>query len=227
MWESISYIAPKQNYNGFQDEQDYEQRCKEWGLGGKNIKREFTYKSKDGEKSTTVTIDGYEVHGSHQTLVIRFLNDKLSCIHPAYLKEMQKSDFGKENMFESVNDKTPATKKEVAPTKKATKVEKTEESVSKAIVLPTDKVSFEATVKELTTRYNHFADKEEEIIIYENVRYGEDQINIGNAYSSVTKALAALELTPGTLISFDAKVVGNKKLNKDVIYKINNPSKIS
>lgn len=50
-----------------------------------------------------MTIKGFETYGNtdeFNTLVIEFQDGKLTCIHPAFLKEMQSSSFGKESLIQ-------------------------------------------------------------------------------------------------------------------------------
>src|SRR3954465_10102399 len=92
------YIPPKGDYETFRDDDYYREKLKEWGLPA--AKREFWYKEDNYQR--LVTIKGYETYGNtgeFNTLVIEFQDGNLTCIHPAYLKEMQQSSFGKESML--------------------------------------------------------------------------------------------------------------------------------
>src|SRR5688572_18029789 len=107
--ELTKYIPPKGEYETFRDVDHYKEKLKEWGLSSaKEAKREFWYKDRNYQRQ--VTIKGYETYGNAMdinTLVIEFQDGNLTCIHPAYLKEMQQSSFGKESMI------TEATEAEV------------------------------------------------------------------------------------------------------------------
>ena len=101
------YIPPKGDFEGFRDVEHYKEKLKEWGLSSaKEAKREFLFKERNYQR--VVTIKGYETYGKTEefnTLVIEFQDGNLSCIHPAYLKEMQQSSFGKESMLEVTEER--------------------------------------------------------------------------------------------------------------------------
>lgn len=92
--------------------------------------------------------------------------------------------------------------------------------------LPEDKVRMRATVKEFTTVPNHFADADDEVIVYEDVVIEEPVTELGSAWSSHSATLKKLELQPGDTLTFEAKVAAKKLTRHPVPYKINNPSKI-
>ncbi|MBM7693921.1 hypothetical protein JOC77_003365 [Peribacillus deserti] len=230
-------IGPRGDYYKFDDEQDYMKKLKDWGLvsaSAKSPKHEFHYKR---ENSTyTVMIKGYEISGAHETAVVSFTNDALHCVHPAYLKEMQSPSFGRESVINTGEDLTsgelpvslPVQEGEsTAPkTKTEPKAKKEKKPQIPVLDLPGDKVSFEAVVKEFTTKYNHFNETEEEIVILEQVKVtGDSPLEVGEAWCGYSKTLKKLELEIGNSLTFDAKIV-DRKLNKDIRYKINNPSKI-
>ncbi|WP_256238384.1 hypothetical protein [Bacillus sp. EB600] len=102
----IQYIPPRGVFELFRDDEHYKQMVKEWGLSAaKEAKKEFWYKEKDTQQ--LVTIKGYEIYGTSaefNTVVIEFDDGKLTCIHPAYLKEMQQASFGKESMWQEVKE---------------------------------------------------------------------------------------------------------------------------
>jgi len=54
---------------------------------------------------------------------------------------------------------------------------------------------------------------------------GENEIEIGDAWCGYSKTLKKLELVEGERLEFDGKIT-DKKMNKEVLYKLNNPSKI-
>jgi hypothetical protein len=230
------YIVPKGQFEIFESDEHYAEKWNEWNLGGKSPKKELWYKGNGYQR--LVTILGYEVHGSYNTLVIEFQDGNLTCINPAYLKEMQSGNFGKESDApeEATSEITPKPKEKKKPTipsVKTQKIEKVqvkeqqEKKVEKIkITLTDEKVHFTAKVKQFTTKFNHFNDKDEEVVLYEEVRImGLEEIELGEAWSSKSKSIEKVELAIGDKVEFDAKVVDNKKFNKDIIFKINNPSK--
>lgn len=218
----ILCIPPKGEYTVFQDEEHYAQKVREWGLSSaKAVKREFVYKTK--EAAETVTIKGYETYGvtgSFDTVVVAFPDGREGCVHPDYLKDMQTSTFAKAEKTETVESK-PAPK----PAPKQ--------------ILPTEKVSFTGTVKQFAASWNHFAEANEEVVIFEEVLIlGEEKREIGTAWCSHSKTLKKQELKAGQVLQFDGKIV-KKSLPKgkdaedealvfegQAPYKINNPSKI-
>lgn len=235
--EWIHYIEPKGVIIPFDSEDHYIEKGTEWKLfTARSVKREFLYKGAGNQ--TKVTIAGYEEYGNGlETIVVEFENGKQSCIHPAYLKEMQSTGFGKELLsgvgaepvMEEVPEKEPAFEMPDAvaaePVKKETqKVKKKKESKPK-LDLPADKVHFEATVKEFTAKMNHFTGEEDEVILLENVKVIEPELTIGDAWCGYSKTLKKAELQEGDKLEFDGKVV-EKKFNKEIKYKVNNPSKL-
>lgn len=243
------YLPPKGDYETFVDEAHYEEKVREWGL---SVKKEYWYKERTHQR--IVTIIGYEVYGKtgeHNTIVLEFQDGHLTCIHPAYLKEMQSPSFAKA----AISDTTvaPAKKKETTSkaaiektttteSKPAVKKEQPEKKAKKEkapkIELPTDKVHFTASVKQFALTWNHFNEENDEVVVLENVIIQqEDPVEIGLAWCSHSKTLKKLELEPGNVLEFDAKIV-KKKLAKGkdveeefitsdpVHYKINNPSKL-
>ncbi|PLT28440.1 hypothetical protein [Peribacillus deserti] len=230
-------IPPRGDYYKFEDDQDYSLKLKNWGLmsaSAKSAKKDFLYKRENSVY--TVAISGYEVSGDHETAVVSFENDALHCVHPAYLKEMQSPSFGRDsvlNISETVSAgeqsaSEPVQEGDISQLKarKEPKAKKEKKQQKPALDLPADKVSFEAAIKEFSTKYNHFNETEEEIIILEQVRIiGDSPLEVGEAWCGYSKTLKKLELEPGNSLTFDAKIV-DRKLNKDIRYKINNPSKI-
>ncbi|WP_223699999.1 hypothetical protein [Sutcliffiella deserti] len=251
------YLPPKGEFETFTDESHYQDKVREWGLSTtKEVKKQFWYK--DATYQRLVSIKGYEVYGKENdlyTIVIEFQDGNLSCIHPAYLKEMQSPNFGKAIPASSDKEETLAAvsveKKQptVAPSKnemkkafkqdkKAPKKEKVDKEKNEKLDLPLDKVHFTATVKQLALSWNHFNEENDEVVVLENVIIDQDNpINVGLAWCSHSKTLKKFELTPGEKLEFDGKIV-KKKLPKgkeieeefviedSVLYKVNNPSKI-
>jgi len=108
----------------------------------------------------------------------------------------------------------PAKSKEKKP--KATKLQ-----------LPEGKVTMTAVVKEFTTVPNHFADADDEVIVYESVVIVEpEHLEVGDAWSSLSATLKKFELEEGDTLRFDCKIVAKKLTRHPVPYKINNPAKI-
>jgi len=114
----------------------------------------------------------------------------------------------------SENKAAPAKSKEKKP--RATKLQ-----------LPEGKVTMTAVVKEFTTVPNHFADADDEVVVYESVVIVEPEyLEVGDAWSSLSATLKKLELEEGDLLRFDCKIVAKKLTRHPVPYKINNPAKI-
>jgi len=247
------YIPPQRDYETFRDVDHYKEKLKEWGLSSsKEAKKEFWYKERSYQRS--VTIKGFETYGraaEFNTLVVEFQDGNLSCIHPAYLKEMQQASFGKESMLKledreqeihventavdgSIeNTVVEAPKHESKPEPKKPKREKPIK-----IDLPIDKVHFTAKVKQFALTYNPFNEENDEVVVLENVRIEKDPpLELGLAWCSHSKTLKKFELTAGNLLKFDGKVAAKKLakgkdveeeflVDEAVLYKINNPSKI-
>jgi len=246
------YIPPKGDFEGFRDVEHYKEKLKEWGLSSaKEAKREFLFKERNYQR--IVTIKGYEIYGKteeYNTVVIEFQDGNLSCIHPAHLKEMQQSSFGKESMLEVTEKEpvileTPMTKvsdttdtKETESKPKKAKAVKPKKEKEPKIELPAEKVHFTATVKQFAMTYNPFNEENDEVVILENVQIiQEPPLELGLAWCSHSKTLKKFELAAGDVLEFDGKVA-KKKLQKGkdvpeefivevpVPYKVNNPSKI-
>lgn len=208
-------IPPKKEFISFESEKKYEEKGREWGLFNKTIKKEFLYKNKGNEYK--VVLKGFQPFPSFDVVIVEFEDGSLSCIHQSYLKEMQTTSFNNEI-------KVDKKKKEQTKNSNIDKEQKQskEKPQIKKIVLPTEKVLFEATIKEFNTKYNSFADKEEEIIIFEKVKFSDETFEAWCGYSNKLKKMS---LEVGSKMKFEAKIV-EKKFNKEIIYKINNPSKI-
>jgi hypothetical protein len=245
------YVPPKGDFEGFRDEEHYRAKLKEWGLSSaKEAKREFLFKERNYQR--VVTIKGYETYGKSDefnTLVIEFQDGNLSCIHPAFLKEMQSSSFGRESMLQveekdfSTSEQTIVTEKkeekqETKPEPKKAKAAKPKKEKEPKIELPPDKVHFTASVKQFALTYNPFNEENDEVVVLENVKIvQEPPIELGLSWCSHSKTLKKFELAPGDQLEFDGKVT-KKKLAKGkeieeefivdaaVLYKVNNPSKI-
>ncbi|MEH7074938.1 hypothetical protein [Neobacillus drentensis] len=113
--ELTKYIPPKGDYETFRDIDHYKEKLKEWGLSSaREAKKEFWYKDRNYQRM--VTIKGYETYGNAQdinTLVVEFQDGNLTCIHPAFLKEMQQSSFGKESLLTFDEKETTASEVEI------------------------------------------------------------------------------------------------------------------
>jgi hypothetical protein len=249
------YVSPKGDFIGFRDEDHYKVKLKEWGLSSaKEAKREFLFKERNYQR--VVTIKGYETYGKSDefnTLVIEFQDGNLCCIHPAFLKEMQASSFGKESMLQveekdfstaeqdtetEGQEEKPEPKLDAIPEPKKPKAAKPKKEKEPKIELPADKVHFTASVKQFALTYNPFNEENDEVVVLENVVIvQEPPIELGLAWCSHSKTLKKFELAPGDQLEFDGKVA-KKKLAKGkdveeefivdaaVQYKVNNPSKI-
>jgi hypothetical protein len=231
----VRYIPPIGEFQPFSDEDEYRVKGQEWGLfSGRSIKHEFSYKTNGFQGK--VKMVGYQTYGSgYDTIIVQFEDDQLSCIHPAYLKEMQSSNFGKERLSGTVvalvqNDE----KTEEAPVQQTliasnneNKPKRTKKEKQPKLDLPQEKVHFTAVIKEFTSKMNHFTGEEDEIILLENVRItSEEELFVGHAWCAYSKTLKKLELQEGDNLEFDGKIV-EKKFNKEILYKVNNPSKLA
>lgn len=238
-------LPPKGEFQTFADDAHYTEKVKEWGLSTtKEVKREFWYKT--SEQECKVTIKGYEIYGNNEdynTIVIEFEDGALSCIHPAYLKEMQSPSFTRSITADSEKlvavskkeTKSPSSKKTIAANEKTPQKEK---KSTKKIDLPSEKVHFTAEVQQFSYSWNHFNEENDEVVILKNVCIEEEPvIEIGLAWCSHSKTLKKFELSPGDKLEFAGKIVKKKLSNgknveeqylvsEPVPYKINNPSKI-
>ncbi|MEH7345581.1 hypothetical protein V7122_17145 [Bacillus sp. JJ1532] len=249
---SITYLPPKGTYETFVDENHYSEKVREWGLSTtKEVKKQFLYKEKNLQY--TVTVKGYEAYEKNNelnTIIIEFQDGSLCCIHPAYLKEMQASSFGKGTFTDAtaqgapsisqegqMEDKQPVENKSIEEIKEPKKKNEKKEKPVK-LELPEEKVHFTAAVKQFALSWNNFNEENDEVIILENVVIlQENPIDVGLSWCSHSKTLKKYELAPGDILEFDGKIV-KKKLPKGkdveeefivadpVLYKINNPSKI-
>jgi hypothetical protein len=132
-----------------------------------------------------------------------------------YLKEMQGPNY----------TKTFGISEEEKEKKSTTKAKPKKEKKEK-LPLPADKVHVEAVIRGFDTKYNNFTQEDEEIVLYEEVNIvGEQPLHVGLAWSSYSKTLKKAELSEGDKLEFDAKIA-EKKHTKEVLYKINNPSKL-
>lgn len=116
--------------------------------------------------------------------------------------------------------KADVSKPEVQPKVKAKK-----EKAPK-FQLPEEKVKLTATVKEFTTVPNHFAETDDEVVIYEAVSLVDPPTELGTAWSSHSATLKKFELEVGDMIAFEGKIVAKKLTKHPVPYKINNPGRI-
>ncbi|WP_042355907.1 hypothetical protein [Bacillus rubiinfantis] len=230
--ELIQYLPPQGEFETFRDEDHFKLMLKEWGLA--SAKTEFWYKERNIQ--SLVTIKGYQIYGNsaeYHTIIIQFPNGSLSSIHPAYLKEMQQSSFGKESLIavekkeakdsnpdgvpdaleladgnyeksEDLADKTAQRQ----PRKPQTKT-KPEKPVK--ISLPAEKVHFTAKVKQFALTYNPFNEENDEVVVFEQVQIIQDSpLELGLAWCSHSKTLKKFELAPEDILEFDGKVVAKK-----------------
>lgn len=234
----ITYLPPIEEYETFHDAAHYAEKLKEWGLASKD---HFWYK--EGNLKAKVSILGYIVYGKtdeYNTIVIEFEDGNLSCIHPAYLKEMQANSFSKAVSSEAATIPVPTksgeeSKTEVKPEPKATKAKKDK---PQKIELPEEKVHFTAEVLQFALSWNHFNEENDEVVVLKDVTIEMDPpLEIGQAWCSHSKTLKKFELSPGDKLEFDGKIVKKKLpsgkdveeefiIKEPVSYKINNPSKI-
>ncbi len=231
--EQIQYLPPKGEYETFRDEDHFKEKLKEWGLSA--AKKEFWYKERHFQQQ--VSIKGYEIYGKNSefnTVIIEFPDGKLSCIHPAFLKEMQQSSFGKESLITAEEDQenkvaaanrvdniTGDSEPEEQSTIKKAESEPSKPSEPKAnkakatkLDLPADKVQFTARVKQFALTYNPFNEENDEVVVLENVKIiQENPLELGLAWCSHSKTLKKYDLAPGDMLEFSGKVVA-KKLTK-------------
>lgn len=229
----LQYVPPTGDFIRFNNDPSYIEKGIEWKLfTERSVKKDLMYKSNGVQEM--VKLVGYQEYGNKmQTVIVEFTDGSLACIHPAYLKEMQSSNFGKDlyTMETSISGETVLSNtsntdviSEDKPKKTTTKVKKA--STKPKLALPEDKVHFSAKVLEFTTKMNHFTGEEDEVILFELVKVeGEQELEIGEAWGGYSKTLKKAELAVGDRIEFDGKVI-DKRFNKDIRYKINNPSKL-
>lgn len=87
-----SFIIEPTVYHAFEDETAQLEQCKHWGLLSEKATKTKSFYYKGNGLNETCAIIGYT---DKITAVIQFDNEKRHCIHPAYLKEMQASTFGR------------------------------------------------------------------------------------------------------------------------------------
>lgn len=244
------YIPPKGAFERFRDEEHYEEMVRLWEISTtKTVKKEFWYKERTYQR--LVKVIGYETYGitdEFHTLIIEFQDGNLTCIHPAFLKEMQSANFGKESVEEDETSSAekiskPVVAKEKAETKpkaeKKTPVAKPKKTEVPKIELPLDKVHFTAKVKQFAYMWNPFNESNDEAVVLEEVAIEEETIlPIGLAWCSHSKTLKKLELQVGDRLDFEGKIVKKTLakgkdvedaafiIDEKVLYKINNPSRI-
>jgi hypothetical protein len=237
--ELTKYMPPKGEYEGFLDVDHYKEKLKEWGLSSaKEAKKEFWYKDRNYQR--LVTIKGFETYGRAMdlnTIIIEFQDGNLTCIHPAFLKEMQQSSFGKESMLtlddndfapsepdivtDSETNTEPAATmvsepaiKDATPKSAKVKEPKVKKEKVPKLELPVDKVHFSARVKQFALVYNPFNEENDEVVVLEHVEIiQENPLQIGLAWCSHSKTLKKFELVVGDQLEFDGKVAA-KKLGK-------------
>ncbi|TNJ62476.1 hypothetical protein FE784_30380 [Paenibacillus hemerocallicola] len=246
-----AFIIEPIAYNAFEDETAQLEQCKEWGLLSEKAIRTKSFLYKGNGANLTCSIVGYV---DKLTAVIELDNGQRHCIHPAYLKEMQASSFGRRITAAAeaeTEDAEPDVVLEEASTPEEAKSEpatvdeteseamnteevqveeapkgKTSKKKADKLQLPEDKVKMTATVQEFTTVPNNFSDNDDEVIIYEAVSIADPEIEVGVAWSSHSATLKKLELAVGDTITFEGKIVAKKLTKHPVPYKINNPAKI-
>jgi len=248
---AYSFAIRPVGHQTFADEDEQIRKCKEWGLLTDKSSRMKTFYYKGNVLHEACAIVGYV---DDVTAVIAFSDGTLHCIHPSYLKEMQASQFGtkpaapSDEPVEAAIEPTETaggpdgdaaaqaspnrkdgeaaadqTEDEAAVKRTAPKSSK---SGSGKIKLPEDKVRMRAVVEQFTTVPNHFADEDDEVIVYGDVVIEELGVELGSAWSSHSATLKKMELQVGDALTFEAKVAAKKLTRHPVPYKINNPSKI-
>jgi len=227
----LKLYPPREDYIAFDNEEDYADKGRAWGLFGKVPKTQFWYKSATAQYP--VTIKGYQEYRNMSVLIVAFEDGRLTSIHPSYLKEMQSGTFSKEvagveadvSEGAAALDEAPFDGEETKPAK-TPKAQKKPKEKKEKLELPVEKVKFTAKVKEFTTKPNPFSDRDDEVLLLEEVAIaGESPLAIGEAWCGYSNTLKGLGLEVGNLLEFEGKVV-DKKFNKEILYKVNNPSKI-
>jgi len=230
----LKLYPPQEDYIAFEDDEEYADKGRAWGLFGKVPKTRFWYKSATGQHH--VTIQGYQEYRGMSVLVVAFEDGRLTSIHPSYLKEMQSGTFGKEIVTDdSEAGETPAAEAGIGASAdgddegkpaKAPKAQKKPKEKKEKLELPVDKVKFAAKVKEFATKPNPFSERDDEVILFEEVAIvGETPLAVGDAWCGYSNTLKGLGLEVGNVLRFEGKIV-DKKFNKEILYKVNNPSKI-
>lgn len=222
----------------FANEQEQMDKCIQWGLLTEKASKVKDYYYKGNGMNIICTIIGYV---DDITVVIEFENKQKHCVHPSYLKEMQASGFSQRVVSNAADVAEQLNPTEQSPVEQSTPEEKAavvsadrtvnkdkpaKPTKSSKIELPLDKVKMTAIVKQFTTVPNHFADEDDEVVIYEAVVLVESETEIGQAWSSHSATLKKIALEVGDTLSFDAKIAKKKLTKHPVPYKINNPSKI-
>ena len=247
---AYTFIIEPKEYTPFDNEWEQIDRCKQWGLLSDKASKTKDYVYKVNGMTYSCQIIGYV---DDITAVIAFDNQFKHCVHPSYLKEMQASGFnqrgvsavegsettelseasdasGTSDTLKADQSVTDQARKQAVPSEPKVKPapkEKTNTSTKAVkIDLPEGKVQMSATVQAFTTVPNHFAEEDDEVIIYEDVMFVEPATEIGVAWSSHSATLKKLELQIGDKLTFDAKIAKKKLTKHPVPYKINNPSKI-
>ncbi|MBW7455142.1 hypothetical protein ACFOLF_24865 [Paenibacillus sepulcri] len=230
-------------YNAFEDEAEQIEKCKEWGLLSEKATKSKVFFYKSNGMNLACSIIGYV---DKMTAVIAFENDQQHCIHPAYLKEMQASNYGQkpsgaveespdpliaelevpQDEAGPVPDPLPVENILAEPEVKKAPKEKSKKEKAPKLQLPEEKIKMVATVQEFTTVPNHFSDTEDEVVIYEAVSFAESGEEVGMAWSSHSATLKKNDLKVGETITFEGKIVAKKLTKHPVPYKINNPAKI-
>lgn len=228
-------IPPVGEFFTFENREEYIEKGIEWNLfTARSVKGDVWYKT--SQYQGKVKLAGFQEYSNgFNTIVIEFEDGSLSCIHPAYLKEMQSNSFGKELLsgaayeteIKGTNDTIEAIVEDIVPVKESKSKEKKQKKEKKPkLALPEDKVHFFARIKEFTAKMNHFTGEEDEVILLENVQItGETELFIGEAWCAYSKTLKKLELEEQDQLEFEGKIV-DKKFNKEILYKVNNPSKL-
>ncbi|XID94779.1 hypothetical protein ACF3MZ_09775 [Paenibacillaceae bacterium WGS1546] len=234
-FNGIKFYPPQEDYLAFDDDEDYAEMGRAWGMFGKTPKTRFWYKN--AHTQVQVEIKGYQEFRNMSVLVVEFDGGQLSCIHPSYLKEMQSGTFGKEIAVDETDAAEIASAAAANADEldedgaekpaKAVKAKKKQAEKKPKLDLPADKVKFKAKVKEFATKPNPFADRDDEVLLLENVEIvGDSPLAVGEAWCGYSNTLKALGLEVGNELEFDGKIV-DKKFNKEILYKVNNPSKIT
>lgn len=231
------YINQEVEYHKFETVEEMIEKTREWGVNSKTSKKEkFWYKKSFYKREVRVV--GYQKfnNGNGEVAVIEFLDGNISCILPAYLKEMQGSAFGddtldeeglKEEVMKKKNSVKKAEKEKTEKKKEESEKEKNqqEENPDKLVEIPDEKFVIALTVERFDKKYNAFAQRDDEIVVFKDVVVNNGEYQLTKAWAAMSKTLEALEMAEGERLECNGKLVKNE-FKKEVVYKLNRPSKI-
>ncbi|MEF3306829.1 hypothetical protein PV407_27200, partial [Paenibacillus sp. GYB003] len=119
---NVAFLIEPQAYTRFENEDELIAQCKEWGLLSEKAAKAKTFAYKGGGTNAPCEIVGFV---DKITAVIAFEDGRTHCVHPAYLKEMQASTFGRRSVLtadepaSAEDDASPAAETAEAPRQEA------------------------------------------------------------------------------------------------------------